>query len=924
MGNPAKRIVSVIMVLLMTAVSSAGILAEGLENFTQRDQYTDTVFNDVKSDDWFYENVASVYEYGLMNGKGAGRFDPQGNITVAETLTIAARLHAIYTKNSTEEFTKSSPWYKVYVDYCEEAGITANLTEGLPEDLNEQASRGLFAAILANSFPESEFTGKNNVPDNAIPDVDIGDEYAAEIYRLYRSGITVGSDKQGNFYPERSIRRSEVAAIITRIVDPSLRQSVSLAEITIYVAPDGDDTRGDGTEGNPYATILAARDAVRKLDKSQYSGITVFIAAGTYSIGDTIVLEDQDGGTEACPVTYAGEKGTLLTGGIVISPAEFKKAEGDTLLRFPEEVRDSLVMLDLTRFGYNSGDIANMQSKYKYYQQANIITVDGRQMSLARYPNAGASYGDGWIEIESGYFIDKNGNYTEKDDNQKGDDVAVETIINYGEAYMDRILSWSPEDRVFTKAHYRFIWCSDDTSVTEFYSDKPEFRVPYAGGYIPVPNGLVYFYNVPEELDAPNEFFIDDDAVLYYYPGEGFDRAFISLPRLNGPLFRIEGDYVTLESLELRSTLKNGIDFEADHLTFDHLTVTDMYGKGIYGEGENITVSNSELFNLGHNAIQIKGGDAATLRESGIRVYNNYVHDWCNRNVMAFAIDISGCGSLVDHNEVCDSTDLAIAVDGPLHCVEYNFVHDTCLFFADGATVSVHGYAYGTVVRYNLVANTGFESKIDIVGVQAYTADMDAFAAEFISNIAYNCTGSGITLAYSRDAVIRNNLVVRPGRFGYGGICYEYTSYLLGEKTKEAKVKDYLQSDLWLERFPQLKGLHGVFDPENPYDRMFIKAPANNVVKDNFLYFDKGYRTIGADYNVTKMIDFESPYYDVSDMQVPDLKDGTIIQYSSKRSHYTLDECLSTANEVVGIMTEEQFNGIGRVGIGIGNFDFDK
>ncbi len=229
-----KKTIAFVLVLVMTAVSSIGIFAEGLENFTQRDEYTDSVFNDVKADDWFYENVASVYEYGLMNGKGAGRFDPQGNITVAETLTIAARLHAIYTKNSTEEFTKSSPWYQVYADYCEAAGITAALTEGLPDDLNEQASRGLFAAILANSFPESEFAEKNNVPDNAIPDVDIGDEYAADIYRLYRSGITIGSDKQGNFYPERSIRRSEVAAIITRIVDPSLRQDLDLGERYIY------------------------------------------------------------------------------------------------------------------------------------------------------------------------------------------------------------------------------------------------------------------------------------------------------------------------------------------------------------------------------------------------------------------------------------------------------------------------------------------------------------------------------------------------------------------------------------------------------------------------------------------------------------------------------------------------------------------
>ncbi len=921
----ARRIITVFLALVMTVVSSAGISAEGLENFTQRDEYTDSVFNDVKADDWFYENVASVYEYGLMNGKGAGRFDPQGNITVAETLTIAARLHSIYTKNSTEEFTKSSPWYQVYADYCEAAGITAALTEGLPDDLNEQASRGLFAAILASSFPESEFAEKNNVPDNAIPDVDIGDEYAADIYRLYRIGITIGSDKQGNFYPERSIRRSEVAAIITRMVDPSLRQRVSLAEITVYVAPYGDDMRGDGSEENPYATITAARDAVRKLDRTEYSCITVFIQAGTYRIERTIELGEEDGGTEACPVIYRGEKGTVITGGIVISPSEFRKAMGDTVLRFPEEVREDLVMLDLKRFGYSSGNIAAMLSTHgNYSSSASIITVNGRQMDLARYPDAGETAGDGWIEIEGGYFIDRNGEYTEKTDNDNDPEhEAVQTIINYGPEHMERVTSWSPDDRIFVKAHYRFIWCVDDTDVTEFYSDGPEFSAPYSGGYFPVPNGLMCFYNIPEELDAPNEFFIDDDAVLYYYPSEGFDHAVISLPVIDGPLFSINGNCICLESLELRSSLKDGIDFEADRLTFDGLKVTDMYGTGISGTGEHITVQGCELSDLGSSAVCITGGDCATLRRSGIEICNNYVHDWCTRNRMRYGIDVTGCGALVCHNEICDSTDLGLCVEGPLHCVEYNFVHDTCSFFADGSTVAVQGYAYGTEVRYNLVANTGFESKIDIVGVQSFTADMNAMAPEFYGNIAYNCTGRGITLAYSRDAVIRNNLVVRPGVAGYGAVCPDFAMYLSGEKTDEIELPDFLSSDIWLETFPQVKGLHGLFDPEDPYDRMFVMAPANNLVENNFLYIDKTYRLYGDLYNTTKYSDFEDPYLELSDITVPaDMV--TLIQYSSKRSHYTLDECLRTANEKVGVMTEEQFNEIGRIGIGIGDFDFDR
>ena len=56
--------------------------------------------------------------------------------------------------------------------------------------------------------------------------------------------------------------------------------------------------------------------------------------------------------------------------------------------------------------------------------------------------------------------------------------------------------------------------------------------VDYPGSYDPVPGMIIYFYNIPEELDAPGEYFIGDDAVLYYYPGENFETATFSLPVL--------------------------------------------------------------------------------------------------------------------------------------------------------------------------------------------------------------------------------------------------------------------------------------------------------------------------------------------------------------------------------------------------------
>ena len=57
-------------------------------------------FADVKDGDWFASPVVSAYEYGLLNGRSESSFAPNGNVTIAELLTIAARLRAIYTTGS--------------------------------------------------------------------------------------------------------------------------------------------------------------------------------------------------------------------------------------------------------------------------------------------------------------------------------------------------------------------------------------------------------------------------------------------------------------------------------------------------------------------------------------------------------------------------------------------------------------------------------------------------------------------------------------------------------------------------------------------------------------------------------------------------------------------------------------------------------
>lgn len=224
-----KRFLSAFLVLVLCVgilpITGMARTVNGLDNFVKTAAYSDSTFTDVHKDDWFYENVRSVYEYALMRGKGNNCFAPESNVTIAEVITIAARLHAQY-YIGTNVFIESEPWYQTYADYAENYGIL----EEIPDNLSAPATRGEFAEIIFRALPESALEEINIVAYSGIPDVSLADSYGRAVYKLYRAGIMIGNDATGTFAPESNIKRSEVAAIVTRMVVPALRKSVQLGE----------------------------------------------------------------------------------------------------------------------------------------------------------------------------------------------------------------------------------------------------------------------------------------------------------------------------------------------------------------------------------------------------------------------------------------------------------------------------------------------------------------------------------------------------------------------------------------------------------------------------------------------------------------------------------------------------------------------
>lgn len=194
------------------------VSSPSITNFKKINTFANGIFIDIVPNSWYEVNVARSYELGLMNGTGNSSFSPSKNITIAEVVTIAARIHSIY-QTGTINFVQGSLWYQVYVDHAVENGIIG--ANSYP-DYTDLATRAMCAAILGAAVPESELQAINNI--TVIPDVTQDSVWGRAVYLLYNAGVLTGIDEYGTFAPSDKITRAEVAVIATRIVDISLRK----------------------------------------------------------------------------------------------------------------------------------------------------------------------------------------------------------------------------------------------------------------------------------------------------------------------------------------------------------------------------------------------------------------------------------------------------------------------------------------------------------------------------------------------------------------------------------------------------------------------------------------------------------------------------------------------------------------------------
>lgn len=187
-------------------------------------------FTDVPETAWYHKWVQGAHRMGLINGKSETTYVPDANMTWAEAVKLAACMHQLY-HNGAVTLVNGNPWYMSYLDYCRAQGIVPDAsTAELPGYADiaaraaEPVTRAAYVWLFSRALPAEALPAVNTIPDNSIPDVKVSDSALDDgVYLFYRAGILNGMDTRGTFSPDSHIRRSDVAAILMRLMDASNR-----------------------------------------------------------------------------------------------------------------------------------------------------------------------------------------------------------------------------------------------------------------------------------------------------------------------------------------------------------------------------------------------------------------------------------------------------------------------------------------------------------------------------------------------------------------------------------------------------------------------------------------------------------------------------------------------------------------------------
>lgn len=170
-------------------------------------------FVDVADDFWAAKDIYTLKDAGIIGGKSATEFDPEGDVTRAEFAKMVVGLFGYKATSDAVNFEdcKAEDWFTPYVAAGVEAGVIKGVsdTEFAP---NATITREDACTILGRAL--NKVAQSNELK---FTDADKVAEYAAPYVALLSELGYVNGYEDGSFAPANNITRAEAAKIIAGI-----------------------------------------------------------------------------------------------------------------------------------------------------------------------------------------------------------------------------------------------------------------------------------------------------------------------------------------------------------------------------------------------------------------------------------------------------------------------------------------------------------------------------------------------------------------------------------------------------------------------------------------------------------------------------------------------------------------------------------
>lgn len=179
-------------------------------------------FTDVPLNHWAFSLVNACVEKGIFKGVTEDTFCPEEAMTRCMFVTTLGRMSGIdpeeYANDQFEDVT-AGEYYVGYVAWAAQNGIVRGVTETTFDPYTAVTREQAAAMIYRYLEYREEELPLLETPPAAFADMDSVNDYAVgPIEYMRKTGLMQG-DPTGDFRPKASLRRSEAAALLLRLVE---------------------------------------------------------------------------------------------------------------------------------------------------------------------------------------------------------------------------------------------------------------------------------------------------------------------------------------------------------------------------------------------------------------------------------------------------------------------------------------------------------------------------------------------------------------------------------------------------------------------------------------------------------------------------------------------------------------------------------